>query len=191
MTMGGAARYNIHNALAVMCLSIGFDLPVAAVREGFAAFQSDPADNPGRCNEFQVNGAQVFIDFAHNPHSIAAVADTMRILPARRRLLMLGHAGDRSDADIRGLTAGAFGLSPDHVIIAELPDYLRGRESGEVSAIIRDECLKQGLLEGQMSFCENPLAGAQRALDLIEPGDLALLLVLSDRPAVIELLESQ
>ncbi|MEP5764236.1 MAG: Mur ligase family protein [Halieaceae bacterium] len=190
ITMGGAALYNVHNALAVMCLCIAFDLSMDSVRQGFTEFHSDPQDNPGRCNEFTINGAQLFVDFAHNPHSIAAVAATMKNLPAKRRLLMLGHAGDRSDDDIRGLTDGAFDLSPDHVIISELPDYLRGRESGEISAIIRDECVKQGLGDEHISFCENPIVGAQRALDLIEPGDLALLLVLSDRPAVIKLLQA-
>jgi cyanophycin synthetase len=191
ITMGGAALYNVHNALGVMCLCRAFNLPVAAVREGFAAFHSSPQDNPGRCNEFSIDGARVFADFAHNPHSIQAVAATMSKLPAQRRLLMLGHAGDRSDADISGLTEGAFGLSPDHVIITELPDHLRGRESGEISEIIARECLRLGLREDQLSFCENPVAGAHRALELIQAGDLALLLVLSDRPAVIELLEAR
>lgn len=188
ITMGGAARYNVQNALGVMCLSISFQLPVDSVRVGLAAFHNSPQDNPGRCNEFAVNGARIFVDFAHNPHSIAAVSQTMKNLPARRRILMLGHAGDRSDGEICELTAGALELSPDHVIITEVPDYLRGRESGEVSAVIRQECLRQGLQEQQLSFSENPLAGTLRALQCSDPGDLALLLVFSHRDEVIELL---
>ena len=104
---------------------------------------------------------------------------------------MLGHAGDRSDEDIRGLTGGAFALSPDHVIISEIPDYLRGRESGEVSEVIRQECLHQGLTEDQLSLVEDPLAGAHHALALLEDGDLALLLVLSHRDRVIELFQQR
>ncbi|MCZ6829281.1 MAG: Mur ligase family protein [Gammaproteobacteria bacterium] len=190
ITLAGAARYNVQNALGVMCLSIAFALPMDSVRAGLTEFHNSPQDNPGRFNEFVVEGARVFVDFAHNPHSIAAIAETMQVLPAKRRLLMLGHAGDRSDDDIRGLTAGAFKLSPDHVIITEIPDYLRGRKSGEVSAVIRRECLQQGLQEQQLSFRENPLAGARRALELLQPDDLVLLLVHSDRDAVIQLLES-
>ena len=105
-------------------------------------------------------------------------------------LMMLGHAGDRSDEDIRELTAGAFGLAPDHVIITEIPEYLRGRDSGEISEIIRGECLQRGLQEQQLSFSENPLTGTRVALQLVQPGDLVLLLVHSDRDAIIELLES-
>jgi UDP-N-acetylmuramyl tripeptide synthase len=191
ISMGGAARYNIQNALGVTCLAIAFALPVDSVRAGLAGFHSSPEDNPGRTNEFVVDGARVFVDFAHNPHSIAAVAETMQALPAKRRLLMLGHGGDRSDDDIRGLTAGAFKLSPDHVIITEIPLYLRGRESGEVSEVIRRECLRLGLSEQQLSFSENPLLGARRALDLLQPGDLVLLLVHSDRDEIVELLRSR
>lgn len=174
-----------------MCLSIAFGLSIDSIRRGFAAFQSNPQDNPGRCNEFSVNGARVFVDFAHNPHSIAAVSETMRNIPAKRRILMLGHAGDRSDLDIRELTAGALTLSPQHVIIAELPDYLRGRESGEISEIIRQECLANDLQPQQLVFSENPLQGTQDALDLLQPDDLALLLVFSHREEVIELLSKQ
>lgn len=191
IAMGGAALYNVHNALGVMCLCLAFGLATEDIRAGFAGFHSNPADNPGRCNEFSIAGARVFIDFAHNPHSIDAVAATMKNLPANRRILMLGHAGDRSDDDIRGLTAGACALSPDYVIITELPDYLRGRDSGEISALIEQECLRQGLREDQLSFCDNPYLGAQRALDILEPGDLALLLVLSHRAQVIELLNTR
>jgi UDP-N-acetylmuramyl tripeptide synthase len=191
ITMGGAASYNVHNALGVMCLAIAFGLPIDSIRKGFAAFHNSPQDNPGRCNEFAVKGARVFVDFAHNPHSIAAVSGTMKNLPAKRRILMLGHAGDRSDQDIRELTAGALTLSPEYVIIAELPDHLRGRKSGEVSEIIRQECLRCALQEQQLIFSENPLAGVREALNLLQSEDLALLLVFSQRDQVIELLSRQ
>ena len=88
------------------------------------------------------------------------------------------------------MTAGAFALQPNHVVINELPDYLRGRESGEVSEVIRQECLERGLNDEQMSLAQNPLAGVGVALALLEPGDLALLLVHSHRDEIIELLQS-
>jgi cyanophycin synthetase len=114
----------------------------------------------------------------------------MKNIPAKRRLLMIGHAGDRSDEEINDLTAGAFALEPDHVVIVELPDYLRGRESGEVSEVIRQQFLRSGLQQEQMSFCSDPLQGTARALELLEPGDLALLLVHSQRDQVIELISA-
>lgn len=188
ITMGGAATYNVQNALGVMCLTILFNLPIESVQKGLQTFQSSPEDNPGRCNEFSLKSARVFVDFAHNPHSIAAVASTMKNLPAKRRILMLGHAGDRTEQEICELTQGALTLSPEFVVITELPDYLRGREAGEVSAIISTECLRLGLKEQQLILCDNPLIGTQRILELLQPDDLALLLALSHRDEVIELL---
>ena len=190
ISMNGAAAYNIQNALGVMCLCIAFNMPMDAVRAGLARFRNSPEDNPGRCNEFAVKGARVFVDFAHNPHSIAAVADTLQKIPAGRRLLMLGHGGDRSDEDICDLTSGALSLEPDHVIITEIPEYLRGRESGEVSEVIRQACLRGGLGEEQLSFSEDPLAGTELALQQLQADDLALLLVHSRREEIIELLLS-
>ncbi|MBT4522795.1 MAG: Mur ligase [Halieaceae bacterium] len=188
ITMGGAARYNIQNALGVLCLCFAFALPVESVRRGLTNFHSNPQDNPGRGNEFQVDGARVFVDFAHNPHSISALSETMKRIPARRRILMLGHAGDRSDGEICELTAGACALAPDYVVITEEPDYLRGRNDGDVSEVIRKECLRLGLNETQLKFSANPLLGTECAMNLLQPGDLALLLVHSHRDEVIKLL---
>lgn len=190
ITMGGAAEYNIQNALGVMCLGFAFGLSQESICRGLSIFTSSAQDNPGRCNEFVCNGARIFVDFAHNRHSIDAVAKTMKNLPAKRRILLLGHAGDRSDEEIRALTSGAFSFLPDHVIISEIPDYLRGRASGEVSDIIRNECLRGGLEANQLSYATDPLAGTEQALERLGPGDLALLLILSHRDQVIELLSS-
>ncbi|MCB2137668.1 MAG: hypothetical protein KDE08_17260, partial [Rhodobacteraceae bacterium] len=73
LTLGGAARYNIENALGAALAARALGLPDAPIRAALSRFRSDPTDNPGRANEFSVKGARVFVDFAHNPHSIAAV----------------------------------------------------------------------------------------------------------------------
>ena len=127
LTLGGAARYNIENALGAALAARALGLPDVAIRATLARFRSDAKDNPGRANEFAWNGARVFVDFAHNPHSIAAVTSALAALPARQRYVLLTHAGDRSDQDISDLTTGAFALHPDHVVAAENPKYLRGR----------------------------------------------------------------
>ena len=189
ITMKGAARYNIQNCLGALCVARLMGVSDDAIRAGLSNFQSDPKDNPGRCNEFEANGARVFVDFAHNPHSIGAVVETMSAIAAKRRFVLLSHGGDRSDQDIRDVTKTALGLQPDFVVAAELADYLRGRELGEVSALIADECVVQGLTEEQVIHAPSALDGVKTILDLVEPGDLALLLVLDDRDAVFDLLD--
>jgi len=189
LTLGGAARYNISNALGALCLSRALGLDNAAVSSGLSAFQNNPKDNPGRCNEFAVGGARVFVDFAHNPHSISAVTAAMRAVPAKRRFVLLGHAGDRSDQDIRDVTASALALGPDYVVAAENPGYLRGRELGEISSLIHDECRVRGVPDEQLMSADTPSEGVAKVLDRLEPGDLALLLVLSERDQIFEMLE--
>jgi UDP-N-acetylmuramyl tripeptide synthase len=188
ITMSGAARYNILNALAATCVSRAMDIEVDIIRSGLANFQSNPKDNPGRCNEFEVNGARVFVDFAHNPHSISAVVNTMAAIPAKRRFVMLSHAGDRSDKDIQDVTLTALSLNPDYVVATELPNYLRGRELGEIPLLIKNACLEQGLHRDRILNASSPSSAVRQILNLLEPEDLALLLVLSERDEIFEML---
>ncbi|NIR37100.1 MAG: Mur ligase, partial [Actinobacteria bacterium] len=82
---------------------------------------------------------KVLVDFVHNPHGFEAVGRLARGLAPERIGVMLGHAGDRDDEAIRDLARAAWRMAPGRVAAKELPRYLRGRESGEVSGIIRDE----------------------------------------------------
>lgn len=188
IAMGGAARYNLSNALAAACLAHALGIGVAAIASALAGFHSDPKDNPGRLNEFAHNGARLFVDFAHNPHSIAAVTGALAALPAKRRFVMLAHAGDRSDDDIRGLARGACAFGPDWVMLTELPGYLRGRAPGDIPALLHAECLAQGIPADRILQADTPASGAAAIMDLVRPGDLALLLVHSERDEVFRML---
>jgi len=191
ITMKGAARYNVRNALGAACLSQAMGIGIDAIRTGLRNFQNDPKDNPGRCNEFAVKGARVFVDFAHNPHSIEAVTSAMRVIPAKRRFVMLSHAGDRSDQDIAEVTASALAMNPDYLIASELAEHLRGRNEGEVTRLIIQAARSYGLKDDQILHASSPADGAAQILDRLQEGDLALLLVLSERDAIFEMLEKQ
>ncbi len=188
IAMGGAAAYNVSNALAACCLSHTLGISAEAMGRALAGFRSDPTDNPGRMNEFAHNGARLFVDFAHNPHSIAAVTGALAALPAKRRFVMMAHAGDRSDEDIRGLARGACALGPDVVLVTELPDYLRGRGTGEIPALLRAECLAQGIPADRILQAGSPAEGVSQIMALLQPGDLALLLVHSQRDRIFQML---
>ena len=188
IAMGGAARYNLSNALAAACLAHVLGVDTAAIASALVAFHSDPKDNPGRLNEFAHNGARLFVDFAHNPHSIAAVTGALAALPAKRRFVMLAHAGDRSDDDIRGLARGACAFGPDWVMLTELPGYLRGRAPGDIPALLHAECLAQGIPADRILQAVSPSEGVAAIIGLVQPGDLALLLVHSERDEVFRML---
>ncbi|HMS94926.1 MAG TPA: Mur ligase family protein [Tabrizicola sp.] len=188
ITMGGAARYNILNALGAALLAHALGVDVDAIAVALTEFRPDPRDNPGRMNLFIHNGARLYVDFAHNPHSIAAVTGALAAMPAKRKFVMMAHAGDRSDDDIRGLARGACAFHPDVVVVSELPGYLRGRETGEVPALLKAECRAQGVAEPDIHDAGSPSEGVGKIMGMVGPGDLALLLVHSERDRIFAML---
>ena len=189
VTMGGAAKFNVRNVMGALCLGKALGLSDDAIVKGLTTFESKPEDNPGRCNEFVARGARVFVDFAHNPHSVEAVSDALAHLPSKRKYLLLGHAGDRSDQDINDLTVSALAFKPDEIVAVELKDYLRGRELGETSDLIEKACVDAGF-KGTVNKAGSPPAGTELIIDKLQEGDLALLLVLDERDKVFELLKA-
>ena len=190
ISLNGAAKYNILNSLAALCLSRSMAIDDQAIHKGLSNFKNNPQDNPGRCNQFMVNGAKIFVDFAHNPHSVAAITSAMAAMPAKRRFILLSHAGDRSDQDIIDVTKSALAFKPDHVIAAELPDYLRGREIGEVTKLITDTCIKLGMSKDNITIASNPAVGVGKIITELQAGDMALLLVLSHRDQIFKIIKN-
>ncbi len=192
MTLNGAALHNVRNALGAVGVATAMGYSIVQMAAGLSHFNSDERDNPGRLNSFELeNSARVIVDFAHNAHSVAAVADTVGRMPARQKWALFGSAGDRSDDEIAAIAHGVCALAPDYVVITEIEDYLRGRALGEVSEIMKQACLKSGLAENQMIFAESPLAGVKLAVARMQAEDLGLFLVLSEREQVIDYLKSR
>jgi UDP-N-acetylmuramyl tripeptide synthase len=192
MTLNGAALHNVRNALGAVGVASAMQYTAAQIGAGLCRFNSDERDNPGRLNSFTLaNSSRVIIDFAHNAHSVAAVVDTVKRLPARQKWALFGSAGDRSNDEIAAIARGVCELEPDHVVITEVEDYLRGRELGEVSEIMKQACLEQGMSERSIRFASSPLAGVKLALGQMQADDLGLFLVLSERDRVIEYVKTR
>jgi UDP-N-acetylmuramyl tripeptide synthase len=190
ITFGGAAKHNIHNALAVVALSFSLGLELKDIVSGLSQFSSTPEDNPGRGNLFEIKGFKVILDFAHNEHGLSLMAQTINNMPANRRLVMLGQAGDRTDELIEGLVKSALKANPDVLLVCELEDHLRGRNLKEVPELIHDFALKHGLKENQIIHVPDTIEGTNWALNWAQPEDLMLILGLDKREEIVELLES-
>jgi UDP-N-acetylmuramyl tripeptide synthase len=188
MAAGGAARHNVANALAAAAAAGGLGIPLDAVRAMLGRFGRDPADNPGRANVYQLGGIRVVVDYAHNPHGMAALAATLGGLPSERRLVMIGQAGDRDDAAIRELARAALALRPDRVVVKEMDAYLRGRAPGEVPALMADELRRAGLPEQAISTPGTEMPSVREALGWARPGDLLVLTLHQERRGVEDLL---
>jgi cyanophycin synthetase len=188
MTLNGAAVHNIQNALGAITLAKCLEINNQAIKIALSNFASNIEDNPGRGNQFSVNNAEVIMDFAHNVHSMSAMAVTTANIKAKRKFLMLSHAGDRTDNEIIDMTKTALKMQPDFIIAAELVPYLRGRELGEVPQLIVDTALAFGMNRGNIYVADSPYTGAKNIVEQLQEKDLALLMVLSDREEIIELL---
>ncbi len=188
ITLNGAASYNVANALAASALCWLLGTSVECIRAGLTTFDGN-RDNPGRGNLRKINGISVMVDFAHNPHGLNAVVDTLLQLPAKRRLVMLGHAGDRSDEDIQQLTRVAQRLNPQFVVIYELEEYRRGRSKGEIPGIIVQTLTDAGFSNDSIALATDPADGTRKALIWAEEGDFLLLLALGERGKVFAALD--
>jgi UDP-N-acetylmuramyl tripeptide synthase len=188
MTLNGAALHNIQNALGAITLAKCLNIDNQSITLALSNFASNIEDNPGRGNQFNVNNAQVIMDFAHNVHSMTAMAVTTANMKAKRKFLMISHAGDRTDKEIINMTKTALTMKPDFIISAELVPYLRGRKLGDVPQLIVDTALAHGMKESDIYLAASPYLGAKHIVDQLQEKDLALLMVLSDREEIIELL---
>ncbi len=188
MTLNGAAEHNVQNALGVVGLSKALNLPTEAIRDGLKAFGNNAEDNPGRGNIYDINGIKVLVDFAHNEHSMRAVVKTINQLPAKRKIAMFSHGGDRSDDEIRDLTDAVTELDASLYVVTELEHYLRGREIGEIPKIVEQYLHQKNIPSKHIKHASNALEGAKITMDFAQPGDVVLLFVLTDREQVHEYL---
>ena len=188
--LGGIVRYNISNALAAMSLAIALGIEDEAIRDGLAAFRGDETDNPGRGNWFEYEGVRILVDFAHNEHGMSALADAVRQVEAERVVLLMGQAGDRLDKDIVDLTRAACSMKPDRLLVCELPGYERGREPFTVPGVIREAALQAGIPADSISLFPGPKNATEQALKQARPGDLLVLLALSQRQEALALVRA-
>jgi UDP-N-acetylmuramyl tripeptide synthase len=187
LCFGGAAVHNVANALGATALAHALGLGAAAIGSGLSALRNE--DNPGRSNLYDIGGITVLLDFAHNPHGLRAMVALASRMPAKRRALIIGQAGDRSDEDIRDLAWAAEDQRFDRVIIKLLEKYSRGRPDGEAAAMLREEFLAQGYRAAQLRNSKTELGALRAALRWAEPGDQIVCLAHEDRDSLLAKLD--
>jgi cyanophycin synthetase len=183
-TFGGAAAHNVANCLAAAALA--FALGAMPDDIGRALVTTDSAANPGRCNLFDVGGAKVLVDFAHNPHGVAALAGIVEKFGTGRRMLVTGQAGDRGDEIIRELVRAAWQFRPDRILVKEMSRYARGREKDEVARLITNTFIAEGANPDNIEHVEHELDAVRQALEWVRPGDLAIVLAHEDIKSVLD-----
>lgn len=190
VTAGGTAVYNVANALAASLAASHLGIPAATIADVLRRFGSRAEDNAGRLSHFAFDGIEVLLDYAHNPTGLRGLLAVARARNPKRLLLLLGQAGNRDDSAIAALVQSAWESRPDRIIIKELEGYRRGREVGEVPALIDAELRRLGATDEQLMTVLDEVAAVEEALRWARPGDLLVLPVhgLTARAGVLALL---
>ena len=185
ITVDGAATHNVQNTLGVIGFTHALGISLDNIKQGLKSFSDK--DNPGRCNQFMINDARVIVDFAHNPHGMKAFMSLARNLDAKRKILVTGQAGDRSDEDIKNLARESVdGVRFDRIIIKQMIKYDRGRKTGETAEILKQEYIDAGVDESSIGIITEEMDAVNQAIDWAQPGDLVLLLIHEQRHDVLE-----
>jgi UDP-N-acetylmuramyl tripeptide synthase len=176
LAAGGHSHFNVANLATAALAAAGLGVQPATVAAVFASFGANPEDNAGRLMCYELGGLNLIVDFAHNPAALAGLADFAQHLRGAGRLaLLLGQAGNRVDEDIDRLAAVAAAAKPDFVVVKELVSYLRGRESGEIPALLRRALARAGVADSRIAEASDEDGAVQLALAWARAGDVLVL----------------
>ena len=190
-TLGGAARHNVANALAAAACAEALGVPLPAIRAVLASFGRVPSDNPGRLVALERDGVTVIVDYVHNPDGWEALHGALRHLPAARRIVVVGQAGDRDDDALRALARAVWDGAPSLVFLKELTGMLRGRLPGETSAVLAAAFDALGAPPEMIVQCPDERSAVSAALAQACPGDLVILGIHDDYRGTMEYLERE
>jgi len=192
LSVEGSATYNVANLAGAAIAAAALGVPAADITAVFAAFGANVNDNFGRMMRFERDGVRILVDYAHNPEGLRGllrVAEYLRGGGGRLGLL-LGHAGNRQDAEIEALALAAAEFHPSLIVIKENEAHLRGRAPGEIPRVIHAALRSAGLPESSLPMRTSELEAVRCALEWARPGDVLALPVHSAaaRGAVLALL---
>ena len=188
VTIAGISRHNVMNAMQAASAALAVGLPERAVAKGLKTFVMDPDRNPGRANLFELDGRVVVIDYAHNEAGMIGLTEILGGLrkPGREIWIVICAAGDRTDKILHDYAYRA-ARGADHVAIAELLPYLRGRERDVVIQRLSDGARDGGALE--LDVYADELAGLRGVLSRSKRGDVIGVTALGMRPEIFAWLE--
>jgi cyanophycin synthetase len=180
VTLAGLSRMYTQNALAAAAAALAAGLSPRAVAKGLRTFVLDPQKNPGRTNLFRLDRRLLVLDYAHNEAGMDGLVEILQGLrpPGREIWLAIGTAGDRTDDILQGFAVRA-ALGSDHLAIAELKKYLRGRPREDVIAQLRQGAARAG--KHDVPVYVDELRALRGMLAASSPGDVVGITALAQR----------
>ncbi|MBO1754598.1 cyanophycin synthetase [Allobranchiibius sp. CTAmp26] len=186
-TFGGTARMNVANALAAAGAAFAAGAPLHDIRQGLRTYTTSYYLSPGRLNRLEVNSAEVFVDYCHNPPGMERLGEFVEGYVEQRqksldhrisRIGMIGAAGDRRDEDIEAL--GHIAARHFDVMVVREDANLRRRAPGEAAALVvrgAQRAMDAGARCKQIATVVDEIAAVRHSVHLANPGDLVMLCV--------------
>jgi cyanophycin synthetase len=128
VTRNGKAEFMINNLLPVILAAHFSGLTNEQIAQSLMQFIPNEDQTPGRINEMEINGVNVIVDYAHNPHGLKALAGYLKNIPGRK-LGIIASPGDRRDADLVEFGQIAASMYDDIIIRFDRDTRGRSRES--------------------------------------------------------------
>jgi len=173
-TLEGRATHNVQNAMFAASMAFSLGIKLDAIRQGLRTFDSTFFQAPGRMNVFDEHPFKVLLDYGHNAHAVAAMADlAQRLDVTGRRIVVLAGPGDRRDEDLIAISRAAAGRF-DHYICRR-DDGLRDRGPEEVPRIQAEALRAAGVGAAAISIIPDEQEAVTAALNMGQPGDLILI----------------
>jgi cyanophycin synthetase len=173
ITFDGKAACNIENSLAAAASLFALGVDDHIIRVGLMSFKPDPHTNAGRFNLFDLGDFQVLLDYGHNYSGYQSVIQFAQEMDASRLVGVIGVPGDRMDKAIFEVGQLA-GQSFSKIYIKEDED-LRGREPGEVAAILYHGAVSGGADRRNIEIVHAEAEALKTAISQAQCGDLIVM----------------
>ncbi len=190
MTLAGIASQHVHNAMSAAAAALAIGVSRQAVVQGLRTFLPDAEANPGRANVYVLGERVIVLDYAHNEAGIDGLAEIAQGLcaPGCETWLAFGTAGDRDDELLHGLGYRA-ARGADHVVVAELRRYLRGRDAGDLVERLRAGAIDGGAADVPASSDE--VSALRFMLERSGEHDVLAVTALAQRPEMFAMLDQE
>ena len=188
VTLAGIATQHVQNAMSAAAAASGLGLPRDAIVAGLRSFRQTAESNPGRANVYTLSDRIVVVDYAHNEAGMIGLTEILGGFRRRGADVWLAFcaAGDRQDEVLHALGYRA-ARGADHVVVAELPNYLRGRDPHDLTNRLRAGAEDAGATD--VPVASDEVHALAHMLDRSGPTDVIGLTALGQRPEVFAELE--
>lgn len=173
ISVKGALKYNIQNAMAACGALIGLGIDPAIIKEGLISFKCNEELNPGRFNVFDVNGILTILDYGHNIDGYKSVLEGLTQIKHNNLIGVIGVPGDRLDRNT--LEIGRISSSYFQRIYIKEDKDRRGRLLGEIAELLKKGALDSGFKCENIKIVLDEKDALEEALEYANPGDIVII----------------